>query len=112
MLALEAEALRQSGLGDLELIRRWIGGREPVLELMPRLRKSFRNGMLRVPDHPRKNLRRRRKRAQRSRSASEAACLGRKSRREGVAEGESEDERPDEVRAAPLVLAGPPVAVL
>src|SRR2546430_7618904 len=58
---LELEARGECGLRDLQLLRRRLGGREPVLKLVPPLRQSPRDGVGRVAGPPTRDLRGRRR---------------------------------------------------
>src|SRR6059058_392567 len=50
---------RERGLRDLQLGPRRLGGRDPVLQLVPRLRERLRDEMVGMPRHPPEDLRRR-----------------------------------------------------
>src|SRR5581483_6979944 len=109
---LELEALRERSLGDLELVRRRLGGREAVLELVAGLRERPRERIVRVPRHPAEQLRGGGDRADlRDGLRLAPVPLGREAR-ERVPDGRSRDERPDEMPAAALVLARRALAVL
>src|SRR5262245_9133217 len=78
---LELEACRQRRLGNLELLRTRLRGREAVLELVPRLRQRLRERMRRVPRHPAEELGGRRDRTElRNRLRLTAPVLGREAR--------------------------------
>src|SRR5262249_24309544 len=55
---LQLETRGERGLGDLQLLGRRLGGREPVLELVARPGQRPRQGMLRMALHPAEELRR------------------------------------------------------
>src|SRR4051794_38935904 len=61
---LEREARGERGLRDLQLLRRRLGGREPVLQLVARLRQPLREHVLGMPRHPAEQLGRRREGAE------------------------------------------------
>jgi hypothetical protein len=46
----------ERSLGDLKLLRSWILGRKPVLQLVTRLRQRTRERAVRVADHPAEQL--------------------------------------------------------
>ena len=69
---------RERGLGHLELLRRRLGGREPVLELVAGLRERLGERCAGVARHPAEELGRRRDRAElRRRARAAAQPLGR-----------------------------------
>src|SRR3954471_20007839 len=55
---LELEARGESSLRDIELFRRWLRGREAVLQLVTRLRERLREQVAGVARHPAEDLRR------------------------------------------------------
>src|SRR6476646_2600492 len=92
-LMLELEARGQRGLGHLELRRRRLGGREPVLELVTRLRERLSERVRRVPRHPAEELGGGGDRAElRDRLRLAPPVLGRQSS-EGVADRRGDQER-------------------
>src|SRR5437588_12628009 len=102
---LELEARRQRLLGHLELFRTRLGGREAVLELVPRLRERLCERVRRVPRHPAEEFGGRRNRAElRSRLRLPTEAVRRQSCKK-VARRRRRDERPDQMPAAALVLA-------
>src|SRR5438128_2455825 len=85
---LEREARGERRLGDLQLRLVRLRGRDAVLQLVAGLRQRLRDGILLI-----------------------AQALGRL-RREDVADRRRQDERPDQVAAAALVLLRRALAVL
>src|SRR6266849_7316317 len=59
---LELEAGGERGLCDLELLRRRLSRRQPVLQLVTGLRQRLRQEIVRMPRHPAEDLGRRGKR--------------------------------------------------
>src|ERR1022692_1937741 len=102
IVELEREARGERGFRHLQLLRRRFGGREPVLERVPRPGKRLRDGMARVPRHPAEDLRGRGERAELRRRAGRFACTFRREAGENVPRRRRQHERPDEVSAAAL----------
>ena len=112
MLVLERETRLQRRLRDLELRRRGLGRREPVLELVPGLRERLRDRRLRVPLHPGEDLGRGGERADRGGEPRRALVALRRAVREHASDGVRQEQRPDEMAAAALVLLLAHLAVL
>ena len=110
MLKLQAGGER--GLGDLELLGTWILGRKPVLELVTRLRERARdarsgfrtiqlNSSVATPTAP-----------SCAAASGRPAQVLRRARGERAADRRTDQQRPDDVRAATLVLLRPGFPVL
>src|SRR5579862_2081858 len=109
---LELEARGERGLGDLELLGRRLCGREPMLELVARLRQRLRHGVAGVARHPAEDLRRRGERAELGRAASMVADVRGRETGKRISHRRRHHERADEMTAAALVLLLRRVAVL
>ena len=109
---LELEARGERRLGDLELRRRRLGGREAVLELVAGLRERLRDGIARVARHPAEDLGRGGDRADLRGGARVVAHALRREPCEHVADRRGGDERADQMSAAALVLLRRALAVL
>ena len=109
---LELEARLERRLGHLELLGARLRGREAVLELVPRLRQRLRERVLRVPRHPAEELGGRGDRAELGSRLRLAPLALRREPGQDVADGGRDDQRPDEVPAAALVLARGALPVL
>src|SRR5437667_6459678 len=110
MFQLQASGKR--GLGDLELLRRGLFGREPVLELVARLRERAREPVVWIADHPAEELGGDSDGAELGGRAGRAAQVLRRARGEHAAHGRADQERADDVRTAALVLLAAALAVL
>src|SRR6266851_985980 len=101
---LELEAGGERGLCDLELLRRRLRRRKPVLKLVAGLRQRLRDEIVRMPGHPAEDLRRRGERTELSCRAGAVARALRRKPGEQVADGRRRDQRADQMPAAALVL--------
>ena len=108
----ELEAGLQRRLGDLELCGVGLGGRDPVLELVTGPGERPGDRMVGVPNHPREDLGRRRHAPDGRGQPRRAARAIRRLRGERGADRGGEQQRPDQVRPAPLVLLPARLAVL
>src|SRR3954468_4824039 len=109
---LEREARGERGLRDLQLLRRRLGGREPMLQLVTGLRQPLREQVVGMTRHPAEELRRRGERAElRGGACRLLQPLGREAG-ERVADRGRREQRADEMSAAALVLLRRTVAVL
>src|SRR5579884_1045165 len=109
---LQPQAGVQGGLGDLELLRAGLVGADTVLQLVPGAGECAGERMRGVARYPREDLRRRRD-GPRGGGGLGDRTVARRRALGGEAAGEGRHQhRPDEVRAAALVLLRPRLAVL
>src|SRR5215213_3257535 len=102
--AFEREARAERSLGDLDLLRRRLLRRVAMLELVTRLRQRAGEPALGVPHHPAKELGRDREAAERRGRTGRAAVLSRYGGSDRVRRGRRDEQRPDQMRTATLVL--------
>ena len=108
----ELQAGLQRRLGDLELRGVGLGGRDPVLELMTGPGERPGDRMVGVPNHPREDLGGYRHAPDGRGQPRRAAHAIRRLRGVRGAGRGGEQQRPDQVRPAPLVLLSAGLAVL
>src|SRR4051812_13795724 len=109
---LECEARGERGLRDLQLLRRRLRRREPVLQLVPGLRQPLREQVVGMTRHPAEELRGRGERAELRRCACRLLQPLGCEPGECVADRGRREQRADEMSAAALVLFCRPVAML
>ena len=108
----QLQARPQRGVGDLELRGARLAGAETVLELVARPRERARERVRRMARHPAEDLDRRRDGTDRADRARRGAVARRHLLGGEIARGVRQEHRPDQVRAAALVLLRARRAVL
>src|SRR3954464_13925984 len=103
----ELQAGGERSVGDLQLLGGRLFGGEAVLELVARLGEGAREAVVRMPHHPAEELGRDTQGPDlRGEPRRPAKVLGRAGG-EGPADRRADQQWPDDVRAAALVLLGP-----